>query len=296
MLTIILMSALFATTFSFNKLLLTQISPLLLVGISSIIGACILSAHVLYKGTYSRTYTTSMLKQLLPIGLCIGFAPNILRFYGLTYLSSFYASFFASFDPFITALLCYFIRAEKLTLRQIAGIALALIGTLPVFFVSTQTALNASLWSMVIPTLAVFFAIAINRYGWILADQVLKTNTFNGTELTALNLLIGGSLALVTSFCFESSSTIHFTPKVLGMIGYVSLISNVLCARMYVVFLKRYSVTFLSLTEFLAPPFVTLYSWLFLHEYITWHFLASFISAAIGIGLFYGDQIKKKSV
>lgn len=140
------------------------------------------------------------------------------------------------------------------------------------------------------PELAALAAVALSRYGWILAQNLLKKERYAPAELNGLMMIIGGMYAAGTSFysqTYKDLSVALFTPKVLILLAYTIIIGNMLGYTLLGKSLKKYSSTFISLTGFCVPLFVQFFGSLFIHEPISWHFFAALGITVAGILLFY---------
>lgn len=283
--------ALLASTFSFNKVLLHTLPPLFLAGITELTGGILLAIYLYIRGSLSRIFTKENIIHLIPIALCITYGAAILRLYALCNLASFKMCFFSSFDPFISALLCYVIKKQKLSSMQLIGMTIATLGSLPMLLCNTAagTGFGMSLFSL--PVLAAIGTIVINRIGWIFADDLLKAGILTSIEMTAALLLIGGSLSLGTACIYGEAAASYVvigSYSLIAMLIYVIIINNVVCSSLYTNLVKRYDVTLLSLSEFLTPLFVAFYGWLFLHEQVNWVFFVSAGLVGVGLTIFSG--------
>ena len=286
--------ALLASTFLCNKLLVSSIPPFSLTGLSNILGGAILSSHAYFTRRESlKSYVSvSSLIYLLPVALCITFGATALRMYALSNLCSFKVTFFSTLDPFITALLCYILKSEKLNWKQLAGMALAAGGS--VFLLADALLADNGLVSVAaLPLIAAFGAIVVNRYGWILAQNFMATNGWNISTIIALSMLMGGSLSLGPALFMKELPLVIVWSTVLPMLVYAVIVNNVICSSTYGFLLKRYSITFLSLAEFLGPLFVALYGWLLLGEKISVSFFISLILVATGLLVFSKSATKQ---
>jgi drug/metabolite transporter (DMT)-like permease len=291
------MHAFNASTFSCNKVLLASVSPLLLAGISALGGSILLMIAALRRRSLAHLFNRKTITLFLPIAVCITFLAGALRFYALSHLTSFHMTFFSALDPFLTALLAYILRSQRLTMQQILGIVLAVVGSLPMMISKASSgALSSSM--LPLPILAALGAIIVNRYGWIRMYEAVTDTDYSVSESIACITLLGGILSLGASLLIESAAISLsglFSFSLLGMLVYVIVVSTLVCSRTYASLLREYSVTFLSLTEFLTPLFVALYGWLFLHERITGYFFVSTGLVVAGLFLFSYPALQKNT-
>jgi acylglycerol lipase len=294
MIIIALMYALLASTFVFNKVLLQTLPPIFLSGVLNLLGGGILVIYLLIKNPAHNILAKKSILQLIPIALCITYATASLKLYALSHLDVFRVTFLSALDPLIAAILCYFVKAERLTYVQIIGIVIAVLSSIPLCLTGTSTSAKGSGISL-LPIVVLLAAIVINRYGWILTRDLLNRNTYTVTYIAALTMLMGGFASFCTSVIGEIMPSNIVSLPLLGMVLYVVIVNNVVCCQMYTMLLKKYSVTFLSLTEFFTPVFVGLYSWLFLREVISWYLFVSTAFVALGLFIFSYHNLFKQN-
>lgn len=282
-----LMHAFNASTFSFNKVLLDHVPPLLLAGISALGGGLVLMITLFFTSE-RKQFDVKMISRIFPIAFCITFAAGILRFYALAHLSSYQVAFFSALDPLLTAILSYFLKGQSLNKIEIVGVTGAIVGSIPMLLSMAHAPGQTTI--AILPMLAVFGYIIINRYGWIKMSDVTREQGYSVSHIVSIMSLMGGSLSLGSSLIVDRHCTsllsCFFSFPLLCMFVYVMLISTLVCSQAYTSLLKEYSVTFMSLTEFLTPLFVTFYGWLFLHEKITYHFFLSALLVLTSLAIF----------
>ena len=294
MLIVLLGFALLASAITANKLLLVSLPPLMLVGIR-MLGAGIILLWITHKRGVSRfPFFINDLIPLIFIMLFTTFIPSWCKAYALKLLPSWKAAFIGSLDPFVTALYSYMLWSERLSFNKCIGILLGFLGSLLICFPSTFE------WNQFIavatPELVAFTAVAIGRYGWIMAQRLLKAHRYNPAELNGIIMTGSGLVALPLSWQIESSAwqiSFFTEPSILAMIAYTTIIGNVIAYTMYAHNLKRYSVNFVSLAGFSTPLFVSFYGWLILKEQLTGMFFIATVLTFIGVILFYADEISK---
>jgi drug/metabolite transporter (DMT)-like permease len=237
-----------------NKLALTVLSPITLVAIRMIFGGAIL----LWYERAAIKNIKPFLGTLSLIAFCTTFVNSLLKAYALQHLPSNKAALIAGLDPIITSLIAFVILQERLNIRQYIGIAIAIAGSI----ILTQDGISGWKLAGVLPALAAFAAIAIGRYGWVLAQKLLIGAHLTPSQLNAGTMTISGVIA----FAYLSTDIPFFlgqlsnlnTSGLIGAVLYTTLIGNVLAYSLYASLLKRYSATLLSLFGFLIPIFVTL--------------------------------------
>lgn len=295
MLSILIMYAINASTFCFRKLLLESWSPFWLASINTLLSGVLLLGYEYFYHNKQMPVTNVFLKKLFPASLCIMYGANLLRMYALSFINPSVIAFFGALDPFIAAAFAYFIRKEKLTGLQIIGIVLATAGALPLLAVNNPGITTG--WSisqfLSIPALAGLASVVVNRYGWFLMHD--KMHEFKGNSmgfLTAIMMLMGGTVSLGTAFIVEKASFALFSWASLVLFIYL-LIANSICCTMYASQVNKYGVTLLALTEFFNPLFAAIYGWFLLREPITTTFILSSIVVLGGLVTFSSTELVK---
>jgi drug/metabolite transporter (DMT)-like permease len=193
--------------------------------------------------------------------------------------------------PFCTAVLSYFLQNERLSVRQVCGLCLGFVGIIPLFFVQESSGFLFSTTLFLLPELAVIAAVMAHSYSIHCTQQLIKTYEYPTTLVSAIGSLGGGLLALITAIYvhdpFVISDKIRFFPSFFVLV----FVCNVVCNTWYIRLLKRHSITFLSLSDYLNPLFVAFYSWLLLGETVTWHYACA--AVFIGIGLYIFNRNSK---
>ncbi|MFA6066508.1 MAG: DMT family transporter [Candidatus Babeliaceae bacterium] len=290
--------ALLASGITANKLLLATISPTFFVALRMTCAGLFLVVY--HFRTSPRLRPGHMKIDILEVAICAlytTFIPSILKAYALKYLISSKAAFLGSLDPVITALYAYFLLGETLTRNKLLGMGMAFTGTV-VLLMATSCTSTISAWCVIsYPELAAIIAIAISRYGWLLAQKMLKNERYMPSELNGLMMLFGGCYALLAAFFIESDSlsTLCFTPKFTALFAYTVIVGNVIAYGMYATFLKNYTATFVSLVGLSVPLFVHLYGPLVIGEPLSPYFFTALSITFCGLYIFYKDELLKKA-
>lgn len=287
--------ALLASAITANKFLLFYLSPFFLVGLRMLPAGIILLIITHHRSLKSRL--PNLVAYALPL-LCIAllttFIPSWCKAYALQQLPSWKAAFIGSLDPFVTAIYSYLLWQERLTLKKIGGISLGFVGALIICF---KPGLSVDLGQFVtvsLPELVAFAAVLTGRYGWIMAQKLLKKHRYSPAELNGIIMTASGLLALPVSWFTEQSWNLHAfaqTP-VLFALAYTIIVGNVIAYTIYAYNLKNYSANFVSLAGFSIPFFVSLYGWALLGEQLTYAFVAAACVTLVGVYLFYSEELK----
>lgn len=292
---VILLYALFASVFTIAKVGLLHIQPFFFVGTRMLVaGVCLISyQYFVKKQSFNFPRKTWIYLSLLAIFNI--YLTNAFEFWGLKHLTSFKTCFIYSLSPFLSAIFCYFLFGEKLSIKKWSGLLIGFAGFIPILIAHTSNEeISGQLLLFSWAELSVMMAAVCSVYGWIVLRQIVNEHEVSPMVANGFSMLIGGFLALSHSYAIEdwnpfpvSDYSIYFECTALLII-----ISNLICYNLYGSLLKRYSATFISVAGSTTPLFSALFGWLFLEEVITWPFYISFFIALIGLLIFDQEELK----
>ena len=295
MLQVILMYAIFASSFPITKILLSYTEPFFLTGVRMIAGGSILLFY--YKGYHKRSCSIArgqyaIYAQIIIIGFYINY---IARFWSINYLSSAKAGFIFTLYPLISSLLSFFFFGETISKKQWLGFTFGICSVAPLLITtSASEKIIGEIWIFSWPELAMLLSVVADCYKWILIRKLVLDRNCSPFMVNGICMITGGILALLTAFPTEGLFPVtSLLPFVIYMTLYI-LISNIISYNLYGFLLRSY--TFLSLAGFMAPLFAAFYGWLFLHEHISWHFYLSATMLACGLYLFYQDELRNRKI
>jgi drug/metabolite transporter (DMT)-like permease len=291
---IILLYALFASTFSLGKVILQYTHPIFLVGIRMTIAGFLLLAYQYFNKDTVFKLRKKHWQLYVQVILFTCYIPYILRFWGLQHMSSAKASLIYNLGPFISYLLAYLLASEKITLGKVTGLLIGFVGLLPILIVPSPNedimgGIGFISWSEI----SMVLSISSLSYGWIILHRLIKDNNYSPAMVNGISMFSGGVLALVTSWIFEPPVMIEKPLHFFGILAIIILVSNLICHNMYGHLLKKYSPTFMSFASFMTPLFAAFYGWVLLGEKISWDFLISVGFVALGLIIFYRDELRQ---
>lgn len=297
MILVLIMYAIFASSFPITKILLTYTTPFFLTGARMILGGALL---IYYHGYYRRRSCAILQNQfwiyaqIIVIGIYLNY---VARFWSIRYLTSVKASFIFNFCPLFTSFFAYLFFHEKVSSRQWIGYAIGFTALVPIFITSsTQEFLCGELWYISWPELAMLVSVIADSYKWVLIQKLVVHHTCSPLIINGISMLAGGALALSTSIPLEGLLPVSsWVPFSLLLLLYI-FISNIISYNLYGHLLKKYTATFMSMAGFTTPLFASIWGMLLLHEHISWHFYLSTFILTIGLILFYRDEKKKKKL
>lgn len=264
-----------------NKALLGYLPIISFVGTRTLVaGVFMLGLQRGWRRFWEQLTQPSTLLALVVIAFFTTSLPSLCKAYAFKYLSASKAGFIGALDPFVTALYAYLMFASRLTLRQWFAIMLSFGGALVLCFSreATELSLHAFLFFSW-PELAAFASVALSRYGWMMAQQLLKKDTHKPLQLNAYLMIISGALMLPLGMSIEPATQSFYTlPLAMwALLAFTIVIGNVVGYSMYNFLLKRHTPHFVSIGGFSIPIFITLLGMIFFGEQLT----ASF---AVGAG------------
>jgi drug/metabolite transporter (DMT)-like permease len=290
---VILLYALLALTFILAKKALAFSAPCFLIGFRMILAGIFLVGYCFVKDRKHVNIHPHDRWLFFKTALFHVYFAFVLEFWSLQYLTALKTNIIYSATPFIAALLGYFLVNDRLSLRKIAGIVIGLLGLMPVVLIaSTGAELSMEIFRISLPEMVLFGAVTSCTYAWFLVKQLMDKGYHLGF-INGVAMFTGGCLSLLTSFVVEG-----FTPQVLNwplfLFWVLALIfvANLIVYNLYGWLLRSYSLTFITLAGFLCPSFGVLYEWLFMDGRVTWHYGVSIIVVALGLFVFYRDELK----
>lgn len=293
---IILLQALFATSFPMGKYLMNFVSPLFLSGTRMLIAGSILLAYEYYRSTDGFKIQKKHLWLFAQIIIFGMYATYALRLYALRVLPVWKVSFFYNLSPFLTALYAYLLFNQRLSWKQWIGLAVGLIGMIPILISSSPA--EASMGEFLyISQYEIFLLVSVSLhcYSWILIQKLVKYKNYQTSIVNGICMATGGFISLLNAFALEGTPQISDPSAFFKGLIIMIFISNILCHNIYAGLLKKYSATFMSFTSFLGPIFAALYGWAFFQEKISWHFYMSIMIVLTGLYIFYQDELKHKA-
>lgn len=291
-----LLYALFASVFTVAKTGLEYASPFFLLGSRMLLAGVLLIGYQVFIKKEPMVFRKGIWSRVLMLAFFNIYLTNACEFWGLQYLSSFKTCFIYSLSPFVSALFCYYMFADTMSLKKWAGLLVGFAGFLPILLTQTSTEdLSGGFFFFSWAELAVIVAAVSSVYGWILLKQLVKEDGLSFLTANGLSMLIGGALALGHSLMVEKWDPVPVTQFMPYFECTVLLIviSNMICYNLYGWLLKRYSPVFLSFAGFTTPLFSALFGWFFLGEVVTWPFYVSFVIVLSGLVLFDQEELKQ---
>ncbi|MCK4844860.1 MAG: EamA family transporter [Candidatus Heimdallarchaeota archaeon] len=199
-----------------------NLPPLTFAGIRYVLAATILVLVVLCSSQNRSAIKNLPLNwwgKLAGYGIIFFTLTQGAQYLGLLYLPAITVSLLLSFTPIITMILGILLIKERPNALQLFFILLALAGTL-VYFIPLMD-INYSTTTL-IGLLVVGFGVVTNSVSAILGRRINKSQTVSPLIVTAISMLIGSIVLLITGLIIEGIPTISITAIV-----YILLLSIV---------------------------------------------------------------------
>jgi len=285
------MNFLFATTFIIGKAALNYSSPILFIAFRMVVAGILLLGYKFFYNGLSKIKKSDF-KLIFLLSIIHIYIPYVFEYWALQYVSAAKASMLFNLAPFITAIFVFYLYNEKLSKIKIVGLIIGVLGFLPILL--TQSTIEQSqpkVFFLSLPEIFLFISIFSASYAWIVIQNNLKQKDYSLITLNGFAMLIGGIFSFITAPLFENVA-ISNVKNFIWLTGLIIIIGNVICYNLYGWLLKKYSATFISFTGFSIPLFTALLQWFFFKELVSWAFFATAVFVAIGLYLFYEEELK----
>ena len=248
----LLVAALWGATFPIIKNSVSQIDPNLFVALRFLLAGIVLLPAIL------RGLKKSSLK-LVYAGLILGVLNSIAycsQTIGLQYISSARSAFITGLNVVFVPLLGFLFRVGKLTVMELIGAIISLIG---LFVLTGSNVSHLSFGDLV--TLICAVAVALS----ILYMQHVSTNTNEFSLITFYQIMLTCPLPFMI-YATEKKVMPHFSLGVVGAILFCAVLATVVPMFLQAKYQKHTSATMTALIFSLEPIFAAVFSIIFYHE------------------------------
>lgn len=278
-----------ALTFTISKWALSSAEPIFFMSIRMVVAGIILLIWFLLKekNINKKLLVQNIIKDKILFLQLILFHVYIIYIFDLCALkniASAESSFLYNLSPFVSAFFSYFMLKEKMTYKKWIGLAIGSSSFISNFFFSFY-------W----PHLLTLGAVISGSYGWIIFRKLVHEKNYSPIFLNSLAMLLGGLLALVTSYFTETWQPlpIYNIRNFIQSTILIILVANIFFYNLYGYLLKFYTATFLSFAGFMCPIFTALLGTFFLQENISINLALSFVLISLGLTIFYQEELKQ---
>jgi drug/metabolite transporter (DMT)-like permease len=296
---VILGFALLASAYAPYKLILSHISPVFFVGLRMGLAGLLSCGYYLFKRSpnLKLSHLKGDIASILTICFTTTFLPSVLKAYAFKYLISSEAVLIGSLDPFVTAIYAFILFSEPLTPRKFFGMCIGF-GAVTLLVSIRHTAYGdifdlTKLFSW--PVAAAFGSMVIGRYGWIVAQSLMRKERYAPAEINGVTMLGSGVIALTTAYITGATAPLEsfFNWQVGLPILWTVVVGNLLAYTLYVTALKKYPVTLISFLGFTVPIASHFYGWILLGEPLSWKFFLATSIASLGVFIYSREKDAK---
>lgn len=291
---LILLHAIFSTTFTIGKAALLYVQPIFFVGMRmACSGLLLLGYQLFFKGNlciYKKDFW-----WFIQIIFWFIYLSYILGFWALEYIESSMWALIFTLSPFFVAFFSYYFFNEKITKKKVLGFVIGLIGIVPtILLMSGNTKQNPRFFFYLFPELVMMISVICYAYGWTIFRKLSKDAGYSSIIINGVCMFFGGILLLLTSPFMDT-----WNPSpIMNIPGFFAVIAAIIAVNIFTflinVYLMRfYTATLLIFLIFVDPLYVSLYGWLFLGETVSWYFFVSIIGVFLGLYLFYQEDLRQ---
>jgi len=274
-----IMVVVWACAFPFIKIALEDLSFINLAIMRFLVVCIVLIAILLAQ---PKRFSSLQKKDILPIFLLGFFGVMVYHLglnYGEQYISPGAASLIIATIPVIIVILAVMFLKEKLTLKKLLGIALALCGVLIISFWGTQ---NASIEiNYIFGALGVFIAAFMGALYTVAGKKLLERYT--ALSLTVYAMLLGsiGLLPFLSTSLIEEVSTISVNSLI--AIIFLGVCSTVIGYIIWYVALEIKTASEISVYLYAIPVISTIISYFLFGDEITFLFVFGGVLVIAGL-------------
>ena len=301
MLQIILLYALYGIVFVFSKEALLFSKPIFATGFRMVFaGIC---SYILYRLWAKPVKWNSVswyhLWYIFLLGFFNVYLTNANEAWSLQYLSAGKVAFIYNLSPFFSLFFAHFMFKEKFTWKKIVGMIIACAAITPLLVDNTALDVVDSTYKigfLSVAEIVMIIAAAATAYGWIIMKYLMELRSdFSSYFLNSMSLMIGGILCFTQSYFLEIQP--HVLPgyegKFLFYISIMMLIQNLVAYNYNSYLLTLHSATLVILFSFVMPIITAILEFFMFGEPLTMEFFACSMGVAVGLVIFYFEELKE---
>jgi drug/metabolite transporter (DMT)-like permease len=263
------------------KLGLRDLPPLTFAGVRFALAALLLGVIVRIRKERLPPLSQSDWWVLAYTGFLSITLNYALVFWGEQYISSGLAALLSATVPlFGLPLAHWYLEAEPLTWRKLAGTLLGLVGVAIVFSGELGVGGHRALWASVGIVLA---ALATAHAGVLIKHRATHVEP----SLLAGIQMAGGCIPLLlVGIALEGNPlAFHWTPLALASLAYLTVLGSVIAFMLYYWLIRHTAVTGVLMIPLVTPLIAVLFGVLFGGETVGWHTVAGGVAILGGVAL-----------
>ncbi|MDR2839742.1 MAG: DMT family transporter [Paludibacter sp.] len=241
----------------------SHIPPITLVTLRMIIATILLGSWAKFSGNLQKIKFAD-LKYFLGLAFCEPFLYFLCETYGQTMVSPTVTSVIVATIPLFTSIIALSFLHERLSISNLAGIILSLMGVLAVVFAG-----NNNISGQITGAILVFGAV-LAALGYAVFVKYIVSR-YNATTLVFYQNLIGLVYFIPCFFLvdFQHINSMHFTFDAILAIGELSLFASVAAFIMYSHSVKVLGVSKAGVFCYLIPVLTALFAFFVVDEQLT---------------------------
>ncbi len=289
---------LYATIFVIGKFAIQVSQPIFLTGIRMICaGILSYGIHwVWYKDIEFPKLHRADWGVIVLLALFNVYITNAGEFWSLQYLSAGKTSFIYNISPFFVLLFSVFLFAESVTVKKIIGMVIGFISLMPMLMGQEGPAdTTARFGFLSVAELIMLCSSAATALGWVLMRHFIHKN-FTPYFLNGISLTLGGLMCLLHAYAFEPRPFV-LAGSIQEFLWYMLImmfIQNIVAYNLHAHLLHSYTATLIALISFIMPLMTVVMGAMFLSEQITAKFFICSAGVALGLFVFYQEELKLK--
>ena len=272
----LLVTVIWASSFVFVKMILSNLGPLTIAGLRYFLAFLILLPFMINKRRAIRNISPRTWFHLILTGLSAYTAGNGALFWGLKYLPATTTSFLMGLSPLLILFGGLIFLKEVPSWLQIVGVMIALAGNALFFSSGLQPGEPLGI------AIVAFGLLGFSAFG-VLGRGMARDNRVNTIHLTGFPLGIGGGLLLLIALPLEGRPI--FDQKALLIILWLAIINTAIAYILYNHALKRITALEVNVFLNLSPLGTATLAWFLLGESLSCKELFGVVIVIIGVTL-----------
>ncbi len=276
------------STYLLNKIVVTEVSPLLLASIRFISAGIIVVIIAYFMKLNLRVSRKQLLNCIMAGFLFLGYGNGVFV-WALKYVDSGFAALEAAAQPLFVILLMRMLHGTKMEAQSLFGVFLGMLGMYLLVSQEEMTLKNQS----VVGIIMIMTCILSWSYGSIFVSRADLPRSFFVS--TAYQMLAAGCMLLIASYFINEPwlSPIHWSNAAIWSMILLIVFGSIVAFTAFNYLLKVVSTEKVSTSALVNPVIALILGWYILDEHISFQ---SIIAAVILLTGVYFINFKKKIV
>ena len=281
--------------FSLGKIALRFVDPIFLTGVRMILAGGIL---LIYQYLYNKSSLIIKKDQFFYIFLIAItgiYLTNVCEFWGLQFMSAGKTCFIYCSSPIVTAIISYFMFAEKITIKKIIGLSIGILGFSPLLLTQNPVEdLSGNFFFLSYAEISLIIAAIATSIGWILVRKKVKFQNMDIVVVNGFSMVLGGIIAMIHSYYTETWDPIPVTDlkNFIIWLLVLTIVSNIICYNLHAYLLRIFTATYITFAGLSDPFFAAFFGWALLGEVLPTEFWVSITCVVLGLSIYYREELK----